>query len=230
MPRLADGAVKLVIADAPYGTYARRPDGRHTASASTRRHCDALGDDDARQVMIDLLRLSAPKMTKGGCLVIFRPGACADPAWLIAAIEEHAWTCERALTWNKRKTQLGRGDEPYGISTERLLVLCRQGDTLTNHDGSDRSDLLTFDPVRPNYINGQEHHQFEKPVDLCRFLIGKHTYEGELVVEPFGGSGPISAAAIQLNRHWVYCEVNGDNFALGSLRIAASKPEPAVAG
>jgi len=55
-----------------------------------------------------------------------------------------------------------------------------------------------------------------------KHLIGKHTHPGELVIEPFGGSGSGSAcrAAAELGRHWVYCETNAGAFDLGSVNIA----------
>ena len=216
IPRLADGSVKLVIADPPYG----RPD-RATTTAVTRPTCDNDTECQARQVTIDLLRLTQPKLAAGGCLVLFRPGSALDPAWLATAISKHGWACHAAPTWAKNKTKPGNADTPYGIGTERLLILSRAGDTLVNHDGSSRSDVLNHRPVQPSEA-GDEHHRYEKPEQLMRFLITKHTYEGELVVEPFGGTGAASRAAAALNRHWVYSESNPENFSSGNNRIATA--------
>jgi len=59
-------------------------------------------------------------------------------------------------------------------------------------DDSPRDDVLDFKPVQPHYADSEPHHQHEKPLDLMRHFIGKHTYEGEVVIEPFGGTGPAS--------------------------------------
>jgi len=60
-------------------------------------------------------------------------------------------------------------------------------------------------------------------------LISKHTYPNESVIEPFGGSGPVSQAAAQLNRRWIYCESNHSNFALGARLIAERIGSSAIA-
>ncbi|MFA9480441.1 site-specific DNA-methyltransferase [Phycisphaerales bacterium AB-hyl4] len=213
VPNLPDASVKLVIADPPYGQYANLDDGHHPTPTASHRKCDNITDADAREVTIDLLRVALPKLAPNGCLILFRPGACADPAWLTDAIATHGYHCHRALTWLKGKVKLGRGDEPYGISTERLLVLSRAGDRLHNHDGSPRTDILTFKPPRPTYATGHTHHLFEKPTDLCAFLIRKHTYPNDLILEPFGGTGPASRAAATLDRRWIYCETHADIYA-----------------
>jgi DNA modification methylase len=220
LPQLADRSVKLVVADPPYGTYGKLADGRHTTTSSTRRDCDGMRDAEARTLMIDLLRLAASKLSKGGCLILFRPGGAADPIWLMQAVEDHGWQVVRALAWEKARTKLGRGDEPYTVGTERVLVLARRDDRLINHDGSDSADVIRIPAIRPSYRDGDLKHLFEKPIELCRRLILKHTYPSELVIEPFGGTGPVSSAAAELGRCFVYCETNGNNFRFGSARVA----------
>ena len=190
-----------------------------TRVTSARKDCDGLRNEDAVQVTTDLFRLAMPKLVKDGCMVVFRPGATADPSWLMDAASANGWACRYAITWHKGSIKLADASQPYSIASERLLVFARPDDRLLNHDGSERSDVVKFAAVRPDYATGDDHHLFEKPVALMKFLIRKHTYEGELVVEPFGGTGSASIAAIDLNRRWVYCESNRSNFELGSTRI-----------
>lgn len=212
--RLEPGSVKLVIADPAY-------DGaRKSTTSATKRGIDGNSAADTQADIGDLLKLLADKMDKGGALALFRPGAAMDPAWLIAAIDSNGWTCHWALTWNKHKAKPGRSDAPYGIATERLLILSRRGEKLSAHDDSSRDEVLEFKPVQPHYSDSEPRHQHEKPLDLMRHLIGKHTHEGELVVEPFGGTGPASQAAVEMNRHWLYCETVKENLDIGAARIA----------
>jgi site-specific DNA-methyltransferase (adenine-specific) len=219
LPRLGDGTVKLVIADPSY-------DGkRKSTTSATARGIDGDTEADARADIEDLLKLLPVKMDKGGAVALCRPGAALDPAWLVTAIETHGWICERALTWDKKKVKPGRTDAPYGIGSERILILCRKGDRLAAHDDSSRDDVLDFKPIQPHRADADPHHQHEKPLDLMRHFIGKHTHEGELVIEPFGGSGPASRAAIEMNRHWLYCETAKDNFDMGIVRINAAVTE-----
>ena len=220
VPRLPDGSVKLMIADPPYGQYGRVPDGKVFPVSSTRRDADNLASAEAREVTIDLFRLMPHKMIAGGCIALFRPGGLPDPSWLLDSAEIFGWDCQHAVTWHKKHIQLGDGRTAYSISTERILFFVRVGEVMINHDGSSRSDVIEVPPIRPNYTNGHNHHLWGKPVALAEVLIGKHTYEGELVFEPFGASGFGSVGAVHLGRRWVYSESNEENFQLGAHRIA----------
>jgi len=193
--RLEAGSVKLAIADPSY-------DGkRRCSSSATIRSIDGDSEADARRDITSLLELLDDRMAPGGTVIIFRPGATLDPPWLPAVLRANGWVCRWALTWNKHKAKPGCTDAPYGIATERLLVLSRQRDKLTIHDNSSRDDVLEFSGIQPRHTDIVRQHQHEKPIDLMKHLIGKHTHEREVVLEPFGGSGSASRAAIELNRH-----------------------------
>jgi DNA modification methylase len=62
-------------------------------------------------------------------------------------------------------------------------------------------------------------HLFAKPVELCKFLVQKHSYEGELVFDACGCSGNFSIAAIETNRQFIYSETNKTNYELGKQMV-----------
>ncbi|MEM6394250.1 MAG: DNA methyltransferase [Planctomycetota bacterium] len=214
LPQLKTGSVKLVIADPPYGRYGKYRDGQHTRVAAAARDCDGLDDNSARALTIELFQIAAPLMVKGGCLVLFRPGGLADPVWLLSAADQYGWECRHALAWRRGPAKLGDGRAPYTSGTERILVFARRGVSLINHDGSSRSDILEAKCSRKDYARSDQ-HLFEKPVGLMEALIAKHSYPSELIVEPFGATGPASRAAIRLGRSWLYAESNRRNYTLG---------------
>src|SRR5205085_2125237 len=72
-------------------------------------------------------------------------------------------------------------------------------------------------------------HMFEKPVELGRYLLDRHCYEGELVVDLCGCSGALTVAAIQKGCRYLYIESEPTNYQFGAARIAqALQPEIAV--
>lgn len=216
LPRLSDGSVNLVIADPPY-------DGaRKSTTSATKRGIDGDTQAEAQSAIEDLLKLLPDKMAKGGAVALFRPGGAMDPAWLASAIDAYCWTCERALTWDKRKVKPGRTSAPYGIASERILILCRKGDRLAAHDDSPNDDVLEFKPIQPHHADADQHHQHEKPLDLMQHLVGKLTFAGQLLIEPFGGTGPASQSAIGMGRQWLYCETDKDNLDMALPRIDAA--------
>jgi DNA modification methylase len=63
-------------------------------------------------------------------------------------------------------------------------------------------------------------HPAPFPVELPYRLIQMYTYEGEVVLDPFMGSGQTALAAIRSARHYVGYETNPEYVALSQKRIA----------
>jgi DNA modification methylase len=55
-------------------------------------------------------------------------------------------------------------------------------------------------------------HPFEKPVSLMERLISIYTNPGDIVFDPFFGSGSTLRAAINLGRQAIGCEINKEWF------------------
>lgn len=213
-----DGSIKILSIDPPY-VYAKSNDGRYRSRSAQSLECDSSGRDEAIALVVDLLRNWLATLTAGGVLLLWQPAELlARP--IADAIEQFGWQLERLVIWDKLRPQPGAFDSPYSNQCEHLLVLKRRGDTLINHDNSPRGNILRLLPVsRPGLADAQE-HGFEKPVELCAFLVGKHSFQRELVVDLCGCTGSMSIAAIELNRRWVYVESSLANYRIGSRRIA----------
>lgn len=66
-------------------------------------------------------------------------------------------------------------------------------------------------------------HPAPFPVELPRRFIELYTFEGELVLDPFMGSGTTAVAAVQTGRHYVGYEVDQEYVAAAERRIAAAR-------
>ncbi len=62
-------------------------------------------------------------------------------------------------------------------------------------------------------------HPAPFPVELPYRLIQLYTFENEIVLDPFMGSGQTALAALKSKRHYVGYEVNAEYFALAEKRI-----------
>ena len=62
-------------------------------------------------------------------------------------------------------------------------------------------------------------HQAPFPVALPYRLIQLYTYEGDLVLDPFMGSGSTAIAALQSNRHYLGYEIEAEYVRLAEKRI-----------
>ena len=54
-------------------------------------------------------------------------------------------------------------------------------------------------------------HQSELPVSLCELILEFLTYEGEVVLDSFAGSGAVGEAALNLKRNCILIEILKDN-------------------
>jgi len=62
-------------------------------------------------------------------------------------------------------------------------------------------------------------HPAPFPVELPYRLIQLYTYEGDVVLDPFMGSGQAAIAAIKTKRHYVGYDINGEYVKLAERRI-----------
>ena len=65
------------------------------------------------------------------------------------------------------------------------------------------------------------HHEAQKPLALMKALIELSTCEGQMVLDPFAGSGSTAVAAKALGRRYVAIERDPTNFAIAQERLDA---------
>lgn len=58
-----------------------------------------------------------------------------------------------------------------------------------------------------------------KPLSYMMILLQKFTNDGDLIIDPFGGSGTTAVAAEKLNRKWILIELEIKNAAIAKKRI-----------
>lgn len=76
-------------------------------------------------------------------------------------------------------------------------------------------------PQRREYPSGYAHPS-PKPVELMRWLVAEASQSGEMVLDPFMGSGTTGAAAIALDRKFIGIEIEPKYFDIACERIHAA--------
>lgn len=71
-------------------------------------------------------------------------------------------------------------------------------------------------------IMGNKQHPTEKPVDLMQYYISNSSNEGDIVFDPFMGSGSTGVAAKNLNRDFIGIELDENYFEIAKSRIFAN--------
>ncbi len=120
----------------------------------------------------------------------------------------------KPLIWDKRKIGMGYH---YRARYECILFF-EKGKRKLNNLGI--ADIIECPRVYRGY-------PAEKPTGVSEVLIGQSTQEGELVVDPFMGSGSVGAAAIGLNRDFAGNDICDEALEISEKRVLEAGGTPA---
>lgn len=197
LPRLE---ADLLATDPPYGQEWR----------SNRRQdrFDVLAGDDGTLDVVGVLRLALTHVKRSRHAYIFGPADLTDLP-LASPVD---------LVWDKGIVGSGNLTLPWGPQHERIQFAVHQSSKANRESGFGgltarlrKGSVLSFDRINGS---GVKRHPTEKPVPLMRSLIESSSVIGDLVLDPFAGSGSTLVAAVAEGRRAVgveiseaYCEV-----------------------
>ncbi|MCC6266807.1 MAG: DNA modification methylase [Dehalococcoidia bacterium] len=186
-----------LLTDPPYGVLYKGKSGARLQIAN-----------DCEQGLDDLLLASFTNvdavLAPGSPVYVFHP---AGPLSLVfaASVQAAGWTFRQSLVWTKGVGVLGRSD--YHYAHEPILYASKPagpGKGRTRwYGGRDQTSVLEFPRPRRS-----TEHPTMKPVGLIEALLKNSTRRGDLVLDPFLGSGSTLIAAERLGRRCVGVELD----------------------
>jgi DNA modification methylase len=192
---LPDGCVDAVVTDPPYGI-------NLTEHGRNGYNWTVLGDED--EVL--------GNHVIGECAARRIP-VCAFAHW------NRGWlgVWRQTLVWDKGPAVGGGGDIEtcWKFTWEQIQL---QGFGKLN--GTRDSAVLRFWVTQADF----HHHPCQKPVELMSYLIDKLTQPGDLILDPFCGSGTTGVACVQTGRRFIGIEIEPKYVAIARHRIADSAP------
>ena len=220
MRQLPDASVDLVFADPPYnlqlGGDLARPDGSHVDAVTD--HWDqfdsfALYDRFTRDWLVEARRVLKPDgalWVIGSYHNIYRVGAILQDLgfWILNDI---VWRKSNPMP-NFRGTRFTNAHE--------TLLWCSQGEKAKYHFNYRAMKTLNDElQMRSDWVlpicNGGERlkddagrktHPTQKPESLLYRVLLATTDKGDVVLDPFFGTGTTGAVATRLGRQWIGCE------------------------
>ena len=190
---LTPGSIDLVITDPAYESLEKH---RATGTTTRLKQSDASSNEwfpifpNAR--FVDLFEALYRAMARDSHLYML----CVQETMFVAKPigEAAGFKFWKPLIWDKRRIGMGYH---YRARYEVILFFEKGKRKLADLG---MPDVLAFDRV----LNG---YPTEKPVDLLKALVGQSSSEGEVVADPFVGSGSTGVAARSLGRRFAGCDV-----------------------
>ncbi len=93
-----------------------------------------------------------------------------------------------------------------------------------NPKGAKPKDVIEL-PTTCNGMREKTPHPTQKPEALIRKFVLASCDRGDIVLDPFSGSGTTPVVAEQLGRHWLGCDMNLDYHTWAIQRIEAVEPD-----
>ena len=196
---IPDGSVDMILTDPPYGM-------NFQSSHRKTKYEKIKGDsnlDWLDDFVDEIYRVSKPNTAH----YVFCSFHHIDK--FKQAIEKK-FKVKNILTWVKNNTSMGDLKGDFAPKTE-FIIFFHKGRKLIN--GKRDPNVLEFKKTR------NELHPTQKPVDMTEYLIGKFSDEGDVILDPFMGSGTTGVACKNLKRNFIGMELDDDYFNIAKERI-----------
>lgn len=222
MQAIPDGAIPLIWTDPPYGhnnndgdlihkwevAFGRTEDGEEEDARPILNDSTAERNDIVRIMLAEAGRILSKDSSAICCCC--SGGGGSNPLFARAALEMDKAPLEfcQAVVWDKGG--LGMGWK-YRRNYEFILVAKRKGGKMRwcpNEKGVNTGNIVRIPKILPR----ADQHPTVKPVSLVEHFLHLHTKPGDLVLDPFAGSGTTGVACarsgrrflgFELDKHWV---------------------------
>lgn len=216
LPTLEPESVTMLWTDPPYGHENGGGDDwlskRHEIMRDglATKHVAIANDSPElmREVVDAMLTAAVPLLRRDCCCCCCCGGGGPRPtfAWLAERMDRAGLDFFHSIIWDKRNPGMGWR---YRRQHEMVMVSHRSGGRLAwNPDAEPVGNIVSAFPPR------QRLHPNEKPAALVAGFVGRHTLPGELILDPFMGSGVVLEVAKAMGRRAIgieidekYCEV-----------------------
>lgn len=215
MADIPDGSVDLIACDPPYGIGYEHGTRAHENKGGRRysdRHVEwasIAGDDEPDGRWLG----EAFRVMKTGAALYLTTRWDVEPKWR-DLLRSAGFRLMQRLTWHKRDHGKGDLTGTWATTCEDVLFASRG-----RHRLNRRPSMLLDVGCVPTWE--RRHHPHQKPVSLFERLILNSSQPGDMVLDPFAGSGTTLIAAINAGRRAIGIEKDPAIFATATSRIAA---------
>ena len=197
---LPKGGVDLVLTDPPYAISRETNFANGGAKEFNGINMD-FGDWDHAEINLDSLACASYRaLRKGGTII------CFYDIWkltkLADALKEAGFKQLRFIEWVKTNPAPINGKRNYLTNAREVAIVAVKGGKPTFHGNHDKG-IYHYPTEKKDRV-----HPTQKSLRLFEDLVLKHSNEGDLIVDPFIGSGTAGIAAVRHGRRFLGCDID----------------------
>jgi site-specific DNA-methyltransferase (adenine-specific) len=167
--------------------------------------------EDLEKAITEFYRILRPG---GSCIIFFDIWKIETLKDLLVRFSKH-----RLIEWIKTNPVPINQYATYLSNSKEIAISCVKGGKATFHGKYDNG-IYKY----PIYSGKDRFHPTQKSLPLFEELIKKHSNEGDVVVDPYGGSGTTALASKNTNRIYISGEPSDEYFQKSMTRISPPSP------
>lgn len=206
MKDIKDKSIDLIVTDPPYlinYKTNRRKDKTHD-------FCTVINNDDNYDMIHKYINECYRILKDNTAIYMFCN--CDRVDYFKQELEKAGFKIKKMIIWVKNNHTAGDLKAQFGKQYE-ILFLANKGRCLFN--GKRLTDVWYFDKV----VGTAQLHQNQKPVNIIKQCIEKHSKENDIVFDGFMGSGTTGVACVNTNRNFIGIELDEKYFNIAKERI-----------
>jgi len=210
MNDMPEKCIDLIVTDPPYLISYKtnhRKDKSHEFTSE-------IANDNNPELITNYIKMCHTIMKDNTAMYMF---CSADKVDFFKQELEKYFKIKNMIIWVKNNWSAGDLEGAFGRQYE-ICFLVNKGRKKFN--GKRITDVWQFDRV----VGNNQVHQNQKPVELIRQCIEKHSQSGDLVFDGFGGSGTTALAALELGRNYLTVEFEEKYCKIIHKRVNSAKP------
>jgi len=224
--KLPDECATMFWTDPPYGH--SNADGdllsqRHKVMSdqrSTPQKAIANDDGESMKRVVDEMLKQAARIMCGCCCCCCCCCGGGGPsptfAWVASRMDEQGLQFFHSVIWDKKNPGMGWR---YRRQHEMVMVAHRKGGKIAwAEENTTQANVISLGKPKAAY------HPNEKPLELVLRFIRLHTKPGDLVIDPFCGSGTTGVACVMTGRRFIGIELEEEYCETSRRRIGDVEP------
>ena len=209
---IPDNSVDLVLTDPPYNISQK-----NNFETMNRQSID-FGKWDKNADILTWLTLLDRIVKKNGSVVIFN--AWRNVADIADVLDASGFETKDLIRWVKDNPMPRNRDRRYVADFEQAVWAVKKRGKWTFNRLNDTYDRpLIMSGLTPKSEKLFGNHPTQKPIAVMTELLMRHSNPGDVVLDPFMGSGSTGVACVNTNRDFIGIELDQTYFKIAENRI-----------